>query len=160
QANPALWAHTAIIVTYDEHGGRWDHVTPPVRDIWGPGVRVPAIIISPLGKTNYVDHTQFETLSIIKTIETRFGLASLTSADGAAATLAHAFNDDASTNNPTFLGVAAGDASTTNALLWTRCVNSNAPAPVALTAQVSTDPLFSSHTDFSVSTDAAKDYTA
>ena len=32
QSNPALWAHTAIIVTYDEHGGRWDHVTPPTRE--------------------------------------------------------------------------------------------------------------------------------
>lgn len=92
QANPALWAHTAIIVTYDEHGGRWDHVTPPVRDIWGPGARVPGIVISPLSKTNYVDHTQYETLSIIKTIEQRFGLPSLTTVDAAAASLAPAFN--------------------------------------------------------------------
>ncbi len=56
QANPALWAHTAIIVTYDEHGGHWDHVTPPVRDIWGPGARVPAIIISPFAKHGHVEH--------------------------------------------------------------------------------------------------------
>ena len=93
QANPALWAHTAIIVTYDEHGGRWDHVTPPVRDIWGPGLRVPGIIISPLGKTNYVDHTQHETLSILKTIENRFGLAPLTTSVANSSSLASAFND-------------------------------------------------------------------
>jgi acid phosphatase len=92
QANPALWAHTAIIVTYDEHGGRWDHVAPPVRDIWGPGARVPGIIISPFAKSNYVDHTQYETLSFISTIEKRFGLAPLTSADAAANTFAPAFN--------------------------------------------------------------------
>jgi acid phosphatase len=92
QSNPALWAHTAIIVTYDEHGGRWDHVTPPLRDIWGPGVRVPGIIISPLTKTNYVDHSQYETLSYISTIEKRFGLAPLTAADAAASTFAPAFN--------------------------------------------------------------------
>ncbi|HZL79028.1 MAG TPA: acid phosphatase, partial [Candidatus Limnocylindrales bacterium] len=92
QSNPALWAHTAIIVTYDEHGGRWDHVAPPARDIWGPGSRVPGIIISPLAKTNYVDHTQYETLSFISTIEKRFGIAPLTAADAAAATFAPAFN--------------------------------------------------------------------
>ena len=59
-----------------------------------------------------------------------------------------------------FLGVAAGDASSIDATLWTRCVDTNAPASVALTAQVSTDPFFSTHTDFSVSTDTTKDYTA
>ena len=91
QSNPALWAHTAIIITYDEHGGRWDHVSPPTRDIWGPGVRVPGIIISPLAKSNYVDHTQYETLSILKTIENRFGLAPLTAADAGAPSLAPAF---------------------------------------------------------------------
>jgi acid phosphatase len=92
QSNPDLWAHSAIIVTYDEHGGRWDHVTPPTRDIWGPGSRVPGIVISPLSKSNYVDHTQYETLSILKTIEQRFGLAPLTTRDGAANSLAPAFN--------------------------------------------------------------------
>lgn len=59
-----------------------------------------------------------------------------------------------------FLGVAAGDAAGTEATLWTRCVDTNAPAMVALTAQVSTDATFGSHTDFSVNTDTAKDYTA
>jgi phospholipase C len=97
QSNPALWAHTAIIVTYDEHGGRWDHVAPPLRDIWGPGSRVPGIIISPFVKTNYVDHTQYETLSILKTIENRFALQPLTTADAAASSLAPAFNAAPST---------------------------------------------------------------
>ncbi|MEZ0257409.1 MAG: alkaline phosphatase family protein, partial [Chthoniobacter sp.] len=77
QANPSLWAHTAVIVTYDEHGGRWDHVTPPLRDIWGPGERVPCIVISPLAKKGYVDHAQRDTTSILSTIEQRFGLPSL-----------------------------------------------------------------------------------
>ena len=88
QANPALWAHTAIIVTYDEHGGRWDHVTPPSRDNWGPGVRVPTIVISPFARTGYVDHTQYDTSAILATIEKRFGLASLNQRDGNAPTLA------------------------------------------------------------------------
>jgi acid phosphatase len=93
QANPSLWAHTAIIVTYDEHGGRWDHVTPPVRDIWGPGVRVPAIVISPFAKQGYVDHTQYDTSSILSTIEQRFGLNPLNARDGSAPTLASAFTN-------------------------------------------------------------------
>jgi len=60
-----------------------------------------------------------------------------------------------------FLGVAAGDASSTTAVLWTRAVDTNAPAAAMLTAQVSTDAGFStSVSTFSVSTDATKDYTA
>ena len=97
QANPALWAHTAIIVTYDEHGGHWDHVTPPARDLWGPGVRVPTLVISPLGKQGNVDHTQYDSSSILKTIEQRFSLPSLTSADAGAKSLAGIFTPDATT---------------------------------------------------------------
>lgn len=94
QANPALWAHTAIIVTYDEHGGRWDHVTPPARDLWGPGSRVPTLVISPLAKQGFVDHTQYDTSSILKTIEQRFSLPSLTSADAGVNSLAGIFATD------------------------------------------------------------------
>ena len=91
QINPVVWAKAAIIITYDENGGRWDHVAPPLRDRWGPGSRVPTIIISPLARTNFVDHTQYETLSILSTIEKRFGLQPLNALDAAAPTLAPAF---------------------------------------------------------------------
>jgi hypothetical protein len=87
QANPTLWAHTAIIVTYDEHGGRWDHVAPPVRDIWGPGLRVPTIVISPYAKRGFVDHTQYDTSAILATIEQRFGLPSINPRDANATSL-------------------------------------------------------------------------
>ena len=92
QANPALWAHTAIIITYDEHGGRWDHVAPPVRDLWGPGVRVPTIIISPYAKTGNVDHTAYDTTAILTTIEKRFGVTPLNSLDANSPTLLNALN--------------------------------------------------------------------
>jgi phospholipase C len=82
QANPALWNSTLIIVTYDEHGGRWDHVTPPTRDIWGPGERVPCILISPMMLRGNVDHTQYDTSSILSTIEQKFSLSSLNTRDG------------------------------------------------------------------------------
>ena len=81
------WGNTLIIVTYDEHGGRWDHVTPPVTGIWGDGTRIPAIIIGPLAKGHFVDHTQYDTLSILKTIEDRFGLEPLSALDAQATSL-------------------------------------------------------------------------
>ncbi len=82
-----------IIITYDENGGFWDHVAPPVIDKkWGPGSRVPAIIISPFAKKNYVDHTQYETVSILSFIEQRWGLKPLNDRDGKANPLKNAFN--------------------------------------------------------------------
>ncbi|HEX8011283.1 MAG TPA: acid phosphatase [Casimicrobiaceae bacterium] len=76
KASP-LWKSTAIIVTYDENGGFWDHVPAPTGDRWGPGARVPAIIISPYARRGYVDHTQYDTTSIIKFITKRFDLEPL-----------------------------------------------------------------------------------
>jgi len=82
------WEDSLIIVTYDEHGGRWDHVTPPNNNgIWGDGSRVPGIIIGPLAKRHFVDHTQYDTLSILKTIEERFGLKPLSAYDAQATSL-------------------------------------------------------------------------
>jgi acid phosphatase len=85
------WSSTAIVVTYDENGGFWDHVSPPVVDRWGPGTRVPAIVISPLAKRHFVDHTQYDTTSILATIEHRWGLAPLTDRDASATDLRNAF---------------------------------------------------------------------
>lgn len=90
--NSKYWANTVLIVTYDENGGRYDHVTPPKIDQWGPGTRVPAIIISPYARPGYVDHTQYETVSILALIEKRFGLSSLGTRDAAANPLLNAFN--------------------------------------------------------------------
>ena len=82
-----------IIVTYDENGGFWDHVAPPVIDKkWGPGTRVPAIIISPFAKKGNVDHTQYETLSILSFIEHRWDLKPLTNRDQTANPLQNAFD--------------------------------------------------------------------
>jgi phospholipase C len=82
-----------IIVTYDENGGFWDHVAPPVIDKkWGPGTRVPAIIVSPFAKRGYVDHTQYETVSILSFIEKRWDLKPLTSRDRDANPLQNVFD--------------------------------------------------------------------
>ncbi|TIV91800.1 MAG: acid phosphatase, partial [Mesorhizobium sp.] len=68
------WAHMLVVVTYDENGGFWDHVAPPKADRWGPGNRVPAFIISPYAKMGVVDHTQYDTTSILRFITNRYDL--------------------------------------------------------------------------------------
>jgi len=86
------WPRAAIIVTYDEYGGRWDHVPPPIVDRWGPGSRVPTVIISPYAKRRFVDHTLYETTSILKFIETRWQLAPLSTRDAQANDMTAAFD--------------------------------------------------------------------
>ncbi len=71
------WAHMLVIVTYDENGGIWDHVAPPKGDRWGPGTRIPAIIVSPFAKRGFVDHTPYDTTSILRFITRRFDLPTL-----------------------------------------------------------------------------------
>lgn len=93
--NSPLWDRTAIVVTYDENGGFWDHVPPPKGDRWGPGSRIPAIVISPFAKRGHIDHTVYDTTSILKLIELRYGLEPLGSRDAAANGLLGAFDFDA-----------------------------------------------------------------
>jgi acid phosphatase len=71
------WPHMLVVVTYDENGGFWDHVAPPKGDRWGPGSRVPALIVSPFARRHFVDHTQYDTTSILRFISRRFGLPEL-----------------------------------------------------------------------------------
>lgn len=90
--NGPNWKDAAIIITYDENGGFWDHVAPPAIDKWGPGSRVPALVISPFAKKGFVDHTSYETSSILALIEKRFGLTALGTRDAAAANMTAAFD--------------------------------------------------------------------
>jgi len=91
QASP-LWSKTVIIVTYDENGGFWDHVSPPKGDRWGPGTRIPALIISPYARRGHVDHTPYDTTSIIKFITRRFALEPLPGVRASAGDLLSAFD--------------------------------------------------------------------
>jgi acid phosphatase len=91
---------TMVIVTYDEFGGQWDHVSPPGQgnsdgphDIWGPGTRIPALVIAPnLQGTYVVDSKEHDTTSILSTIEHRFGLAPLGPRDAAVNDLSTVFD--------------------------------------------------------------------
>ena len=72
--------NTLVVVTYDEFGGQWDHMSPPgkgragAHDQFGPGTRIPALIVSPGLKVSTVDHNVYDTTSIMATIEARYGL--------------------------------------------------------------------------------------
>ncbi len=76
---------TLIVVTYDEFGGAWDHVAPPgqggnntsAHDEFGPGTRIPALLIGGRMHRSAVDSTAYDTTSILATIEHQFGLAPL-----------------------------------------------------------------------------------
>jgi phospholipase C len=74
--------NTLIVVTYDEFGGQWDHVAPPgqggaagAHDAFGPGTRIPALLLSRSFTQSGVDHTVLDTTSIIATLERSLGLA-------------------------------------------------------------------------------------
>jgi acid phosphatase len=84
------WKDMLIIVTADENGGSWDHVAPPPIDRFGPGTRVPTLILSPFAKKGFIDRTSYDTASILATIETRFALAPLSARDRGAADLRNA----------------------------------------------------------------------
>ncbi|WP_289445157.1 alkaline phosphatase family protein, partial [Klebsiella pneumoniae] len=55
----------------------WDHVAPPRGDRWGPGTRIPALVVSPHAKRGHVEHTVYDTGSIQRLINRRFGLKPL-----------------------------------------------------------------------------------
>ena len=99
--NSPHWENSLLIVTYDEHGGFYDHVPPPVAVAPGDtvtepennrynfnfqqlGVRVPTVVISPLIPRGVIDHRIYDHTSILSTIERIFGLKNLTERDGTA----------------------------------------------------------------------------
>ena len=101
--NSPNWSKTVLIITYDEWGGFFDHVPPPLAPIPPAsaaagdtdgrlGFRVPCVIISPYVRHNYIAHGQYDHTSILKMIEWRFGLTPLSNRDGTANNLAEVLN--------------------------------------------------------------------
>ena len=111
--NSPIWDRSALIITYDEHGGFYDHEVPPAAvppgdrqdyEDWNEsqlardfrfdrlGVRVPAVIVSPLIERGTVDHTVYDHASVIATVADRFGLDTLTERDKHANKFDHLFS--------------------------------------------------------------------
>lgn len=93
-SNPEIWQQSAIIITYDESDGFYDHVPPRILS-YGPdglplsrGIRVPLILISPYARTHAVSHVEGDHNSVIETINTIFGLPALASLPDEAQALA------------------------------------------------------------------------
>ncbi len=98
------WQRSALLLTYDEGGGFFDHVAPPQLDAYGPGLRVPALVISPYARRGYLSAQLYEHSSLLKFIERRFGLPSLASVN-------HQFDySTPATNNDAANGGASGPA--------------------------------------------------
>jgi len=97
--NSSYWSDTAILITWDDWGGWYDHVVPPVindGESWGSGYaygfRVPLIVISPYAKAAYISHVTHDFGSILNFIEKTFGLSSLGYADAHADDLSDCFD--------------------------------------------------------------------
>ncbi len=123
--NSPSWKDTVFILTFDEFGGLYDHVSPqpavspdgikpvdlipgdnlcqtttgPTCDFVFTGYRVPLIVVSPYTKKNYVSHSVADTTAILKLIETRFGVAPLTKRDAAQIDMTEFFDF----NNPPWM---------------------------------------------------------
>jgi hypothetical protein len=106
--SPTYKNNTAIFITWDDFGGFYDHVDPPVTDEYGLGVRVPLIIISPYTKkgtsgSGLISHTQYEFSSVLKFIEEDFGVPPLTTRDADANDTTDSFDFTQSPRNPLIL---------------------------------------------------------
>ncbi len=86
------WATTAVFIAWDDFGGFYDHVVPPMADYFGLGGRVPFLIVSPYAIKGQVSHTQYQFESVLKFIEERFGIPPLTSRDANANDMTDSFN--------------------------------------------------------------------
>jgi phospholipase C len=86
------WSSTAVILTWDDFGGFYDHVPPPHVDLYGLGPRVPALVISPWAKRGFVDSNTMEFSSVFRLIETIFKLPPMTSRDANANDMLSAFD--------------------------------------------------------------------
>ena len=101
------WKNTAVFVTWDDFGGFYDHVAPPQRDRLGLEPRVPTMVISPYARRGYIGHTTYDFSSdfssLLRFVEERFGLATLTERDAQGPDPTSSFDFAAAPSAPFFL---------------------------------------------------------
>jgi phospholipase C len=131
-ANQEIWSQSAIIITYDESDGMYDHAPPEILS-YGPdnlplarGVRIPLLLISPFARAGAVSHAEGDHNSVIQTISAIFGAPALSSLPDEVAALqagnSAAFNQFATTYGPagfqqTYLGPRDTNTAVTDSLL-------------------------------------------
>ena len=87
-----------IFITWDDYGGWYDHVTPPLVEKWKDGTqfrygsRVGCLVLSPYAKASYISHTQHSHVSLVKFCEKTFGLAAINARDKAADDMSDCFD--------------------------------------------------------------------
>lgn len=90
--NSPYWGNTAIFITWDDWGGWYDHVAPPIYNYYEYGFRVPLIVVSPYARAHYVSHQMHDFGSILRFIEDNFYLPTLGFADARADDLSDCFD--------------------------------------------------------------------
>jgi phospholipase C len=88
------WKDSVVFLTWDDYGGFYDHVPPPIVDAFGYGPRVPTLVISPYAKAGFVSHFTYDFTSMLKFIEERWGLPSMTERDAHADPMLDCFDFD------------------------------------------------------------------
>ena len=136
------WGRSALFITYDEHGGYWDHVPPPpacVPDDIPPllqsgdvvagfdryGIRVPAVVVSPYARRRYVSHRVYDHTSILRFIETRFDLPALTRRDANADAMLRMFKF----SRPAYATPPTLPAATIDSAKFVACGGAPPPSP-------------------------------
>jgi len=97
------WENSAFVITYDDWGGWYDHLPPPRVDQYGYGFRVPTLLVSPYAKRGHIDHTQLDHTSILKFIESNWGIPPLAERDAEANNLTLAFDFSSPPRLPVFI---------------------------------------------------------
>lgn len=97
------WEQTAIVLTWDDFGGLYDHVPPPHVDLFGYGPRAPALVISPWARAGGIDRRTYDFSSVLRTIERLFKLPSLDGGTRAAADMLNSFDFEQEPLNPLIL---------------------------------------------------------
>ncbi len=94
------WATTAVVITWDDFGGFYDHVPPPHVDLYGFGPRVPMLLISPWARSGHIAHQTLEFSSVLKMIETIWDLEPLTERDRRASDMLDLFDFEGRPQRP------------------------------------------------------------
>jgi phospholipase C len=110
------WPDCAIFILWDDWGGFYDHVAPPMVDQYGLGFRVPALLISPYARQNYVSHHLYEFSSFLSLIENQFGLNPLTNRDSSANSFSDEFDFSQGPRAPLILDQSSPPTWTTSTL--------------------------------------------